>query len=243
VQLVQGTVHDDATLGRLPPDLDAIVYAISPEERSDRAYEQAYPLGVARVIAHYPGSRFLFVSSTSVYAQDDGSIVTEASPALGKTDTAKRLRQAEDLALTSGSNAVVVRSSGIYGPRRTTMVARLCSAELNERTREIWTNRIHREDLAGVLHSLLEAHEAAGVYLASDATSSTLGQIQDWLRAQPQAKFLVPDRRLQARARLSRRLESTRLEELGYSLQYPSFKEGYQEILDKLPQAFATQMT
>lgn len=239
VQVVQGTVHDDATLHQLPPDLDAIVYAISPDERSDLAYERAYPRGVARVIAHYPTSRFIFVGSTSVYAQDDGSVVTEASPALSNTDTAKRLKQAEDLALASGSRAVVVRSSGIYGPRRTTMVARLCSAELNERTREIWTNRIHREDLAGILHSLLEAPEASGLYLASDAASSTLGQIQDWLRAQPQAKFLVPDRRLQARARLNRRLEPTRLQELDFSFQYPSFKDGYQEILDKLPQVIA----
>ena len=236
IELVQGTVHDDAILDRLPSELDAIVYAISPEERSDRAYEQAYPLGVKRVISRYPGTRFLFVGSSSVYAQNDGSVVTEASPALSKTDTAKRLRQAEDLALASGPQAVVLRSSGIYGPRRTTMVARLQAAELDERSRDIWTNRIHREDLACALHTLLEAPQAAGVFLATDPTSSTLGQIQDWLRAQPESTFLVPDKRLKARARLSRRLESARLQELGFSFQYPSFREGYREILDKLPQ-------
>ena len=67
----------------LPQALDLVLYCLSPSERSREAYRQTYVQGLANTLVALKNSpslkRLFFVSSTSVYHQDDGSIVSEHS--------------------------------------------------------------------------------------------------------------------------------------------------------------------
>lgn len=222
-------------LERLPGDIEKIVVSISPDARDDDAYRRAYPDVVRTLTQRFPSARLLLVSSTTVYCNEGGSDISDESQTGGDTFSAQRILEAEQLLLTHSPASVVVRASGIYGPERIATISRLAHVELGETERSLWTNRIHRDDLARALVFLTESEEAHGVYLATDPCPATLGQIQDWLREQPAHKRLpAPPVGASQRSRKSRRMHPTRLVSAGYSFLYRSFREGYAPILADL---------
>jgi nucleoside-diphosphate-sugar epimerase len=224
-----------AGLSELPQDFDCIIVAISPGARTDDAYRRAYPDGVRTLTRHFPGARVVLVSSTTVYEQEGGEEIFDDSPTSQDTFSAARILEAEQFILARDPTALVVRASGIYGPGRTATLARLAHFELEQPERALSTNRIHRDDLARALIFLAESKEARGVYLATDPHPATLGQIQDWLREVPHhEKLEVPRTEGRTRTRKSRRMFPRRLLDAGFAFNYPSFREGYQPILDAL---------
>jgi nucleoside-diphosphate-sugar epimerase len=233
-RLIVGDIHSAETLEQIPADLDAVVYALSPGERSARAYQKAFPIGLARIIEATGGSRFLFVSSTSVYAQTGGELVREQSSAHADTETAQALLEAEGLLLGRSRQDIVLRASGIYGPGRTRLISQLFHHDLSETERTTWTNRIHRDDLARIILFLLNRPLEEGSFLASDAAASTLGEMQEWLRMQDAGHLLTRGDKSRAMTRKNRRVRAERLESLGFRYTYPSFREGYTAILDQL---------
>ena len=101
---------------------DVVVITLTPTEMSDEAYKLAY-VDTLHALIHRWEQRLapklvLFVSSTSVYGQDDGSWVDEDSPTLPSSFPGRRLLEAEQVLAGSGLNSVIVRFAGIYGPGR-----------------------------------------------------------------------------------------------------------------------------
>ncbi len=81
---------------------DAIVHcAASGRGAGDRAlrYRRVYLDGCENLLAVFPSATPVFTSSTSVYAQTDGGVVDEDSPAEPGAETGRILRAAEGLAL------------------------------------------------------------------------------------------------------------------------------------------------
>ena len=113
----------------------------------------------------------MFTSSTSVYAQTDGSIVTEESPAVPDRETGRLLLEAERVTLDAGG--VVARLSGIYGPGRSVILKKFLSGEaVIEEDGRRFLNQIHRDDAArAVFH--LATSRATGVFNVSDSTPLT----------------------------------------------------------------------
>jgi nucleoside-diphosphate-sugar epimerase len=110
----------------------------------------------------FPSVPLIFTSSTSVYAQIDGSEVTEESPAEPDRETGKILRETEDLVLAHGG--LVARLSGIYGPGRSVILKKFLSGEaIIEENGDRFLNQIHRDDAARALlrlsSSLLSSHQ------------------------------------------------------------------------------------
>jgi nucleoside-diphosphate-sugar epimerase len=103
---------------------DVILVTMTPDDRSDHAYKKAYVdtcqslIENLRLLQQKP-RLILFVSSTSVYVQDDGSWIDELSVTEPKTFSGQRLLEAETLLRTSDLPVLIVRFSGIYGPGRT----------------------------------------------------------------------------------------------------------------------------
>jgi nucleoside-diphosphate-sugar epimerase len=234
--LIVGDIHKDETLEQIPKNLDAVVYALSPGERSAQAYQAAFPIGLNRIIQATENARIVFVSSTSVYSQSAGAILSEESPTDAATETAQALVEAEGLLLQRGQRDIILRASGIYGPGRTRLISQLIEHELSESDRATWTNRIHRDDLARAILFLLQNPNEEGILLASDAAPATLGEMQDWVRLQNVAHLQPKGGESRTMARKNRRVDAQRLKSLGFSYKYPSFREGYAEILSSLKQ-------
>ena len=107
-------VTDDESVGALTPRLGNIplaIYAVSSGKGGAETYAAVYRDGLRRVLEHWSPGRIVFVGSTSVFGQADGSWVTEESPAIPDRETGRILLEAERIALSSGGS--VARLSGI----------------------------------------------------------------------------------------------------------------------------------
>lgn len=129
---------------------DLIIHCASSGRGGAEAYRAVYLEGCRHLLDVFPGRPLIFTSSTSVYAQIDGSEVTEESPAEPDRDTGKILRETEDLVLAHGG--IVARLAGIYGPGRSVILKKFLSGEaVIEENGDRFLNQIHRDDAAQAL--------------------------------------------------------------------------------------------
>lgn len=238
---VAADVTDPSRLELVPEHLDCVVYAVSAGARDEAAYRAAYVDGVRNVLGllqgrHASPRRLIFASSTAVYAQQRGEWVDEESPVSASGFAARCLLEGEDLVLASGLPAVVVRFGGIYGPQRTWLIERVRRGEPCVARPPRWTNRIHRDDCAGVLAHLLRLSDARGVYLAVDCEPATECTVFAWIAHR---LGLPAPTRIAAGAAPgggrggSKRCRNARLLASGYTFRYPSFRAGYAAILEQ----------
>jgi nucleoside-diphosphate-sugar epimerase len=150
------------------PAADFIVHCAASGRGGVEAYQHVYVDGCRNLTECFPGVPLLFTSSTSVYAQTDGSVVTEESPAVPDRETGRLLLEAERVTLDAGG--VVARLSGIYGPGRSVILKKFLSGEaVIEEDGRRFLNQIHRDDAArAVFH--LATSRAKGVFNVSDST-------------------------------------------------------------------------
>lgn len=217
---------------------DIIIITMTPSERSDLGYKRAYVDTCRHLIdaLNVQGLRpqlLLFVSSTSVYGQNDGSWVDESSPTAPDSFSGKRLLEAEHLIQNSGHPAVIVRFSGIYGPGRQRLIDQVRQHRASSSPH--FTNRIHADDCAGVLAHLVRICNNTPLeplYLATDSTPTPMVEVVNWLATQlGEDDVFSPDARNE---RGNKRIRNQRLLASGYPLKYPSFQQGYATLLDNI---------
>lgn len=247
---VRADVTDARTLvgslvGSLSGDLDVLVYAVSADDRSREAYRAAYVDGLRSVMSvlleggRLP-NRLFFVSSTAVYGNHEGEWVDEASPTDPSGFRGRVMLEAEELALEGGGTGVpgtVLRLGGIYGPGRNRLLNRIRRGEaLCPPDGPFYTNRIHRDDAAGILAHLCEPSRARpdDVYLGVDRDPAPYCQVIRWLaeRLGAPEPGTGDDGSLERRRRSNKRCSSDRIVESGYAFRYPSFRDGYAAVLD-----------
>jgi nucleoside-diphosphate-sugar epimerase len=215
----------------------------SPGGSDDALYRMAYGVGLSNLIealtrAEERPKRVFFVSSTSVFAQRRGEWVDESSPAEPTHFSGKRLLEAERVLLDSEYAGTVVRFGGIYGPRRTSLVQSVrTGSAVFRRSRTSWTNRIHRDDCAGVLRHLMQHRPLDPLYLAVDCEPVSHSEVLQWLAgtlgAPPPRAVGANDPALRE-PRSNKRCRNDRLLETGYRFKYPTFREGYRAVLNEL---------
>jgi nucleoside-diphosphate-sugar epimerase len=232
---------EPGALDALPP-ADFVFYTVAADERSDSAYERAYVTGVARLVERLgrmaePPRRLLYVSSTAVYAQDQGEWVDETSPTEPEAFTGRRLLEGEARALAAPFPATVLRLGGIYGPGRASLIERALRRAAGGAA---YTNRIHRDDAAGALAHLALLPDAAPCYLGVDSEPATEAEVLAWLAPRlgapaPRAAAAPPPPAGAAaaprRPRGSKRCRNARLLASGYRFRYPTYREGYGALL------------
>jgi len=175
----------------------------------------------------------VFVSSTGVYAQRRGEWVDEDSSAEPEGHAGRRLLEGERIALGSPFQAVVLRAGGIYGPGRAGAIERALFRASGDGP-PVYTNRIHRDDLAGVLRHLMLLPEPESLYLGVDHEPADRRAVAEWL-----ASRLGPETPRRAepalgRARSNKHCSNARLVASGYSFLYPTFREGFAAVLEEM---------
>jgi nucleoside-diphosphate-sugar epimerase len=239
-QGIRGVAADllqPATLAGLPQELDSVVYAVGASGRTDAAYHDAYVVGLQHLLgALAPQSeslrRVLFVSSTAVYAQTDGEWVDETSPCDATHFSAQRLLEGEQALLRSGLPAVVLRLAGIYGPGRTSLLERVKSGVASYQSPPHYTNRIHQQDCAGAIEHLLAVPSPEPLYIGIDDEPVSEEVLLRWLAAQLGAPApQVGDGAMPGRSSSNKRCSNQRLKASGYRFQFPTFREGYLQLM------------
>jgi len=224
----------------LSAHFDVIIMTMTPSENSDEGYRQGYVEPIQTLLTALAAQTvtiqkktptlIVFVSSTAVYGQDDGSWVNEHSITEPKRYNGKRLLEAEALLQSSAIDSVCVRFSGIYGPGRNHLIKQVRAQQWRDTDKTQWSNRIHVDDCAGVLAHLIERHQAGKtlepIYLASDSEPVSRWHIKQWLAA-----YLgiieyeeVSDYN---GAMQHKRCSNKLLLESGYVFKYPGYRWGY----------------
>ncbi len=236
-----GDVTRPETLTALPRTIEVLIYCVTPGSHEDAAYRAVFVEGLANVLQALDRSvlrRVIFVSSTGVYGQDDDSWVDEESTTEPVGFSGRRLLEAEHLLKAQGLPATTVRFSGIYGPDRIRLLTQILAGELAPETDGPYTNRIHEADCIGILEHLarkaLAGEALAPCYLASDCEPSRIQDLVDWVRSQVGELSLREDAKPPVRRAGSKRCCNRRLLESGYRFEYPTFREGYGEIMRQL---------
>jgi nucleoside-diphosphate-sugar epimerase len=226
-RIITGNIAASEVWDSLGEDYDLVIHCASSGRGGESAYEQVFLKGMLLLNAYQARARRIFVSSTSVYRQLDGEVVTEESPAEPDTATGRILRVTEKVAVESG--ATVVRSSGIYGPNRAYLFEKLRRGEaVIEGDGLRWMNQIHQRDLAGALEHLTVAGALGEIYNATDDTPVTQLEYYTWC-----SEFLSvpmpphgPVDLLRKRGITNKRVSNAKLRAAGWEPVYPSFREG-----------------
>lgn len=224
IPLVCGDLTKPETLQGMG-HFDLIIHCASSGRGGPDVYEQVYLGGMRHLAEAFPGTRLIFTSSTSVYAQNDGSWVSEESPADPGRDTGKFLRQAEDVALSRGG--AVARLAGLYGPGRSVLLQRFFSGEaVIEGDGSRFVNQIHRDDAARALLKLATTG-AAGIFNVCDDHPLPQLEIYQWLSERFQRPLPPPGTTDANRKRgvTNKRVANTKLRGLGWAPRYQSFKD------------------
>lgn len=229
------------TLAGLPAGIDAVVYAAAAGGFDEARYIAAYVDGPRNLLAALESQgqhpqRFLFVSSTGVYAQDSGEWVDETSPTEPAHFSGTALLEGEKTVLGGPLPATVLRLAGIYGPGRTRMIETVRSGAATIPATPSYVNHIHRDDCAGALRHLLYLDEPGALYIGVDNEPVERGDMFRWLAqrlgvAEPGVAAQRDSESVRA-MRGNKRCSNARLIATGYAFRYPTFREGYGALID-----------
>ena len=134
---------------------DVLIIAIPPKLRSESS--ENFVSKIQNLIPFIENSsvkKVLFVSSTSVYA-DDNKVISEADKPHPDTESGKQLVQVEHL-LQNNKNfqTTVVRFGGLIGEDRHPIT--FLSGRKNIENPDAPINLIHQEDCIGIIQSIIE---------------------------------------------------------------------------------------
>lgn len=223
----------------LPDNLnfDFIIYAISADNTTPASYYDAYILSLhnllqkLRNIKNFP-KKFFFVSSTSVYHQNKGQWVNEYSTTNPLYFRGRYMLEAESLLKTSEFNYTIIRLGGVYGPNRNNIIDMVRKKNGYCDKPEVYSNRIHIEDAAGIIVHLIEQTNNNNIikriYLGVDCEPSTLHEITQWLSQKLGITLTttkIPN------TINNKRCHNKLIRQSGYKFIYPNYKTGLEQLL------------
>ncbi|MFJ3483919.1 SDR family oxidoreductase [Pseudomonas sp. NPDC090202] len=220
--------------------IDYLVYCATPSQRDEAGYRAAYVEGLRHVLSWTERSgqkpkRVIFVSSSSVYGQQQGEWIDETSPAEATGFSGVVMREAEALALSCGFPASIVRLTGIYGPGRSDLMNRVRQGYSVAIDPPLYGNRIHADDAAGLLAFLLQADVKGSAledcYLGVDDAPAPLAEVVDWLRQRLGVTQWADENSVRRAG--SKRCSNARARALGWVPRYASYREGYEAMLQE----------
>jgi nucleoside-diphosphate-sugar epimerase len=243
---VPGNLDDQDTLGSLPTRGSTVFYFAPPPgggitDPRMRAF-------CAAVIPGNEPRKVVYISTTGVYGDCGGEVVTEETPVNPQTARARRRLDAETTLRAWGEEhnvaVIILRVTGIYGPGRLP-VRHIAEGQPVLRPEEApLTNRIHTDDLARICIAAAVRGEAGEIFNVSDGQAGTM---TDYFNAVADAAGLPRPRQVtmaeahQVMSPLmlsyvseSRQMDNRKmLEKLGIRLLYPDLASGLKASLEK----------
>ena len=245
IRPIVASLDDPATLKELPTRGATLFYLAPPPgggttDPRARNFCDAIPPGEEP-------RKVIYMSTSGVYGDSGGELVTEETPPNPQTTRGKRRLDAENVfrewGAAHGVAVVILRVTGIYGPGRLP-VSQLESGQpvLDERLAPL-TNRIHAADLARVCLAAAARGEDGDVFNVSDGHPTTMthyfNAVADLLGyPRPRQVSLEEARQVMSPLMLSymsesRRLDNSRmLSKLGIELRYPDLEAGLRASME-----------
>jgi nucleoside-diphosphate-sugar epimerase len=211
---------------------DAVIHCASSRGGDVEAYRQIYLKGARHLLETFPKAKILFTSSTSVYAQRNGSWVTEESETKPIRETSRILLEVEGLILEKGG--IVVRLAGIYGPQRSALLNKFLNGTATiDQSNDRFVNQAHRDDIALALFLLLNraSQESAQIYNVVDDQPLLQSACYRWLaqRLNRPLPRVGKSGQLRKRGDTNKRVSNAKLHQLGWTPDYPTFGDAMEK--------------
>ena len=223
---------------------DAAIHCASSRGGDAEAYREIYQNGARHLLETFPQAKILFTSSTSVYAQRDGSRVTEESETKPLRETGRILLEVERLILEKGG--IIGRLAGIYGPQRSALLSQFLNGTATiDLNNDRFVNQVHRDDIASALFLLLnrQAQTSAQIYNVVDDQPLLRSECYRWL-AQRLNRPLPPTGNYEQprkRGDTNKRVSNAKLHQLGWTPLYPTFGDAMEKsVLPSFAEAVST---
>jgi nucleoside-diphosphate-sugar epimerase len=208
-----------------PGTFDAVIHCASSRGGGVESYRQTYLNGTRNLLDRFAETKLLFTSSTSVYAQGDGSWVTEESETRPTRETGRVLLESEKLVLER--RGMVARLAGIYGPGRSALLSKfLAGTAIIDPESDRFVNQVHRDDIASAIFFLLTREtQPTQIYNVVDDQPMLQTECYRWL-AQKLDRPLPPIGKStgqRKRGNSNKRVSNAKLRSLGWAPRYPTF--------------------
>lgn len=226
-------------LAKAIAEADAVLVSVQPGEDGDPVLER-----LAKELATAPNLRWIgYLSTIGVYGDHGGAWIDEATTPRPASARSRARLAIEDAWLTlgraSGKPVQIFRLAGIYGPGRNAITKlRNGTATRLIKPGQVF-NRIHVDDIAGVLLASLEQPRHGAIYNVTDDEPAppqdvvSLAAELTGLTPPPETPF--ESSRLSAMAASfygeNRRVSNALVKrELGYAFRYPSYREALRDL-------------
>ncbi len=224
--------HIFSTLTKMPEGVSHVLASIPPDDNGDPVVRR-FAAQLSR-----PHKWIAYLSTTGVYGDRAGGIVTEDSELNPTSDRARRRVLAESQ--WQPFKVHVFRLPGIYGKGRSQMDSlRDGTARRIIKPGQIFS-RIHVEDIAGILAASIAKPNPGRVYNVADEEPCPPQHVVTYaaqlLKMEPPPEIAFEQANLSPMARSfyddSKRVSNARIKtELGYKLKYPTYREGLKSLL------------
>jgi nucleoside-diphosphate-sugar epimerase len=208
-----------------------IIHCASSRGGNAEEYRRVYLQGAQNLLTAFPQARLFFTSSTSVYAQTDGSLIDELAVAEPTQETGRVLRETEELVLNS--RGIVGRVAGIYGPGRSFLLQKFLAGEaVIDRAHDRFINQVHRDDIALAMFLLIR-RGSSGIFNVVDDQPILLSQCYEWLAKELQRPVPASGAGALPRKRgnSNKRVSNKKLRAIGWSPRYPTFAQAMRESI------------
>jgi nucleoside-diphosphate-sugar epimerase len=226
-------IADQAQIQARAGAFDAVIHCASSSGGGVEAYRQIYLNGARNLLIRFSGSQMLFTSSTSVYAQSDGSWVTEESETKPAREEGRILLETEELVL--GDGGIVARLGGIYGPGRSALLTKFLSGTaMIDPENDRFINQVYRDDAAGALFLLLNRLSLAReIYNVVDDQPILQSECYRWLaeRMNRPGPPIGKAKGQPKRGASNKRVSNAKLRRLGWVPQYRTFAEAMEKSI------------
>jgi nucleoside-diphosphate-sugar epimerase len=216
-----------------PQNFDLVIHCASTGGGDAEAYRRVFLQGIHNLMDRFVGATLLFTSSTSVYAQQNGELVNEQSPAQPQHEKGQLLLQAETAVLSRGG--IVARLAGIHGPARSAILTRFLRGEMMVNPNDDrYMNHVHRDDIAAALLLLADTSARANsIYNVVDDAPILRSECYRWLADQlgRTSAPKLPAPGSVKRGRSNKRVSNLKLRECGWRPRYPSFAAAMEQSI------------
>ena len=152
------------------PAAATVFWAVGFDRGSGATHRDVHVTGLTRLLDALPGTpRVILSSSTGVWGDEDGRIVTEQTPAHPTREAGRVLLEAESLLRSHPRGpGVALRFAGLYGPGRLPRIADLQAGRPIATDPDSWLNLIHVDDAAEIVRIVAAAPHPQPLYVVSD---------------------------------------------------------------------------
>lgn len=244
MQPLVGDVANSRTLPALP-EVDTLVWSVGFDRRGGQEIGSVYVDGLRHLLHRLPPSvgRVIYISSTGVYGQVDGSWVDELTACRPVRAGGRACLAAEQLLKQSSwaGRSVILRLAGIYGPGRLPRLQQMRAGNPLKADAGGWLNVIHVDDAATIVGLVAErALALPRVYTVADGHPVIRREFYSEVARiwrTPPAVFCPASEAQQREDRHGgshKRVSTARLQqELAPQLRFPTYRDGLAALADK----------